>query len=111
MSGPALFQDRACPNSIKCAGTILLFSKIPKKLSHLSTRGYDNSENFFRRFSHRTRRYVQGWRASFFYHSTNLVSAGQVAVVSGDYGVYGTDRNAQCTKRIRYRLSLSLVLT
>ncbi len=60
------YPDLESPNSIKCAGTILLFCKKIKKLSHYLASLYVNSQNFFRRFSHKTRRYVQGWGVCFF---------------------------------------------
>ncbi len=56
---PDLFPDYPSPNSIKRAGTILLFPKIPKKLSPYPTSLYDVFQNYFRRFSHKMRRYVQ----------------------------------------------------
>jgi len=56
----SLKPDLESRDNTKCAGTILLFSKIPKKLSPYPTGVYINFQNFFRRFSHKTRRYVQG---------------------------------------------------
>ena len=57
--------DFSNPDSIKCACTILLFCKKIKKLSPYPTGVYINFQNFFRRFSHKTRRYVQVWRDCF----------------------------------------------
>ena len=73
---PSLKPDLESLNNIKRAGTILLFPKIPKKISLFRASLYDNSQNFFRRSSHRTRRYVQGWRDAFFKRPALSLSKG-----------------------------------